>query len=217
MPNHTQLILRRNIFFSSTDVSSYTKNQLHTPTHPWDTVDLSFWSTLGIWACPAMLDHTHLIFMNQFTASIDACPHTQNQINLYSSSWDIRSITWKYFGHTVPVQTILIWYLWIRLLLLLMFIYIQNNLLYTWIHSWDTAPSRILQYNWSKLFWVITKKQEFCQIWDLQYEVKSYKNFHFKLFLGKSDDNIFKNYRIPHFWVFSPKMNVLQKSGPVSF
>ena len=42
-----------------------------------------------------------------------------------------------------------------------------------------------MQSDWSRTFWAITPKQEFCQTSGLQWKVKNQNNFHFALFLGK--------------------------------
>ena len=75
-------------------------------------------------------------------------------------------------------------------------------------------------------FWLVTWEPEFCQIWDLWWNISYNIGFYFKLFLGKTNHKIFqkekKNLFWGHFWVlFSLKLGkksiFLEKKGSVSF
>ena len=90
---------------------------------------------------------------------------------------------------------------------------IFTSYIYSLLRYWTYQN---LASNQFKVFLAITWK-EICQTWNLHWEAKNYKNFHFRLFLGKSNDEIFQkilNAIILHPNIgknkFSPKIGVCQ-------
>ena len=73
-------------------------------------------------ACQTMSYHTHLIFIHQFAASIDAYQYTKNQPHTDSHFWDIAKVSfWSTLGMSRHVWSYTTnWYIWINLLLLWM-------------------------------------------------------------------------------------------------
>ena len=67
-----------------------------------------------------------------------------------------------------------------------------KNKLHHSLLSWKITFYRILQFDWLTAFWPITREPEFCQIWDWWWNINNNIGFHFKLFPGKNNDNIFQ-------------------------
>ena len=66
--------------------------------------------------------------------------------------------------------------------------------------SWDITL-KILPSDWSKVFRPIYREPELCQIWGLWGNTSNNMIFHFRLFQGKTDVNIFlKLQKGPVFW-----------------
>ena len=57
--------------------------------------------------------------------------------------------------------------------------------------SWDTTL-RILQFDWLTAFWAITRKAEFCQMWNLRWNVYNNISFHLRSFQRKTNDKLFQ-------------------------
>ena len=87
-----------------------------------------------------------------------------------------------------------------------------KNKLHHSLLSWNIIFSRILWFDWLTAFWSITKEPEFCQIWDLWWNISNNINFHFRLFPIKTNDKIFqkiqKTYFGAIFWLFLPKFGL---------
>lgn len=71
--------------------------------------------------------------------------------------------------------------------------------------SWDITL-KILPSDWSKVFRPIYREPELCQIWGLWGNTSNNMIFHFRIFQGKTDVNIFlKLQKGPVFWpIFGP-------------
>ena len=79
-------------------------------------------------------------------------------------------------------------------------------------------------FDWLTAFWPITRKPEFCQIWDWWRDINNNISFHFRLLPRKNNDKIFQKTENPTFgpfWAlfaeFWAKMNFPGKKGSVSF
>ena len=75
---------------------------------------------------------------------------------------------------------------------------------------WDITFYRILQFDWVAAFWPITQEPEFCQIWDWWWNISTNISFHFGLFPGKINHNIFQ--KTPKN-LFRPFCTLFLKSG----
>ena len=99
-----------------------------------------------------------------------------------------------------------------------------KNKLHHSLLSWKITFYRILQFDWLTAFWPITREPEFCQIWDWWWNINNNIGFHFKLFPGKTNDNIFqkvqKTYLAAILGPFCPNLDKNElswKKGSVSY
>ena len=59
-------------------------------------------------------------------------------------------------------------------------------------------------------FWPITSEPEFCQIWGWRWNINSNISFHFRLFLGKTNDKIFRKIQKNLLWAhFAPFLKLV--------
>ena len=70
-----------------------------------------------------------------------------------------------------------------------------------------------MQFDWLTAFWVIIQEPEFCQIWDWWWNINESISFHFRLFPGKTNGNIFQIIQKVFFW--GPFWVFLLKSGQI--
>ena len=83
--------------------------------------------------------------------------------------------------------------------------------------SGDMVDSKILESNWMRTLWHISKEPEFSQIWDLCRHTANNINFHYRRNSVETNDKIFQYIQKLYFWpifpIFGKKNFFSGKSG----
>ena len=103
----------------------------------------------------------------------------------------------------------------------------NKNPAHTLTHSWEIQLSSILQSSLLETFRIKIHKHEVFRMWPVQWKVKNYNNFHFRLFLGKQvakfvkkkKNNLFLNPFCPNMsnilpnFKISKRINLIKKAS----